>query len=137
VLNNERNLNINNLGNSLSSEDEIMLQDISNENSPKKINKIVKLINQGDINGNDDNKEKSYVEKFGNLEILELYFCTLYDNDYYSLIQEILKTLKANKINQYLNLRIGLKMFNNKKPIFQKVEILQSELYKKYNLIIK
>lgn len=128
--------NMNNLRNSISSEEEILLNDVLNENSPKKIQKKINT----DYQGNKTiyyGKEKPHVEKFGNLEILELYFCTLYDNDYYSLIEEILKTLKVNNINQYLNLRIGLKIFNNKKPIFKKVESLQSELYKKYNLIIR
>lgn len=71
------------------------------------------------------------------LEIIDLYFCTLYDIDYINLIESIEKTLNANHINAYLNLKIGLKIYNNKKVISKIVERIQNDLYKNYNLIIK
>jgi hypothetical protein len=87
-------------------------------------------------------KDKYICEKMDkiigiNLEMIDMAFCTLYDNDYSLLIEQTLNTLKSNNIKGYLNFKIGLKIFNQRKPIFKKVENLQKELYQNYNFIIK
>jgi hypothetical protein len=71
------------------------------------------------------------------IELIDLSFCTIYDKDYYDLINDNLNNLKAYFIPGYLNLKILLKINNYKKAIVQKVENQQDELYKNYNLSIK
>ncbi len=124
----------------VSSEDEIFCSELNLEDSPTKYTELIgnyKKTNSAVLDISSEKHEKIDINTCGNLEILELYFCTLYDNDYYSLFELILNKLKENNICNYINLKIGLKIFNNKKPIFKKIEKLQSDLYKNYNLIIK
>jgi len=138
INNSKSNKYSDNFRKSLNSEEEMTFNEFSYENSPDINQKKSRSNFDNYLSNNLFNRENKSLNGIPlNLEILELYFCTLYDNDYYSLIENILNTLKANNVNHYLNLKIGLKIFNIKKPILNKVENLQWELYKKYNLIIR
>lgn len=136
-----KNLNLRNTGICVKYSLKNILSFIINLAGLKLIDKNSAQISIKKVNKDENSKVDcdKFLENYNgfNLEFIDLSFCTIYDNDYFSLINDTLNNLNTYFTPGYLNLKISLKIYNRKKAIFQKVEKPQTELYKNYNLNIR